>query len=211
LPANNAIACKVVGETWIRYFNEDGNRRNRGGVSCWLTKVGKRMNTPHRTALGFVLLISSILFATYVSAQSPPTATEAFNLRIQCKKFSDEKARELLETNTTLLKWELVTAWNTAKYDPMSNRCYGRIYEHIVKRSNRLDHESDQVFDLQTDDLLAAAMIEEGKKHGNIFDPDYKKPWLPLCSAKGCAPDFGDKTWQATEDYMNEFMADPRR
>ena len=21
----------------------------------------------------------------------------------------------------------------------------------------------------------------------------------------------GDKTWQATEDYMNEFMADPRR
>jgi hypothetical protein len=94
----------------------------------------------------------------------------------------------------------------------MSNRCYGRIYDHIVKPSYHLDHETDQVFDLQTDDLLAAAMNENGKKHVNIFDPDYKKPWLPSCSAKnGCPPDFGDQTWQAAEDYMNEFMADPRR
>lgn len=149
------------------------------------------------------------MFAAHVSAQSPPTATEAFNLRRQCKKLSDEKAQQLLESKS-LLKWEIVAAWNTSKYDPMSNRCYGRIYEHIAKPSYRFDHESDQVYDLQTDDLLAAAMIENGKKHGNIFDSDYKEPWLPLCSAKGCGPDFGDKTWQATEDYMNEFMADPR-
>jgi hypothetical protein len=168
------------------------------------------MNTPHRTALGSVLALSFILFAAHVSAQSPPTATEAFNLRRQCKKMSDEKAQEALDTNT-MLKWEIVTAWNTSKYDPTSNRCYGRSYQHIVKPSYRLDHESDQVFDLQTDDLLAAAMIENGKKHGNIFDHDYKKPWLPSCSAKGCPPDFGDQTWQTTEDYMNEFMADPRR
>jgi hypothetical protein len=168
------------------------------------------MNTPHRTALSSVLALSYILFAAHVSAQSPPAATEAFNLRIQCKKISDEKAQEVLETNS-MLKWEIVAAWNTAKYDPMSNRCYGRIYEHIVKPSYHLDHESDQVFDLQTADLLAVAMIENGKKHGSIFDPDYKKPWLPSCSANGCAPDFGDQLWQAAEDYMNEFMADPRR
>jgi hypothetical protein len=167
------------------------------------------MNTPHRTALGSVLALSFFLFAAHISAQSPPTATEAFNLRRQCKKLSDEKAQEFLESNT-MLKWQIVLASNSSKYDPMNNRCYGRIYEHIVKPSNRLDHESDQVFDLQTDDLLAAAMIEEGKKHGNIFDPDYNKPWLPSCTG-GCKPDFGEKTWQATEDYMNEFMADPRR
>jgi hypothetical protein len=29
------------------------------------------------------------------------------------------------------------------------------------------------LFDLQTDDLLADAMIENGKKHGDIWDPDY--------------------------------------
>lgn len=109
-----------------------------------------------------------------------------------------------------MAKWEFVGAWNTSKYDPISNRCYGRSYQHIIKPSYRLDHESDQVFDLQTDDLLAAAMIENGKKHGNIWDHDYKKPWLPSCVG-GCPPDFGDKTWQAAEDYMNELMADPRR
>jgi hypothetical protein len=74
-----------------------------------------------------------------------------------------------------------------------------------------LDHEYDQLYDLQTDDLLAGAMVENGKKHGDIWDPDYKKPWLPSCSAKGCQPDFGDQTWQAAKDYMNEMMADPRK
>jgi hypothetical protein len=106
---------------------------------------------------------------------------------------------------------EFVAAWNTSKYDPQSNRCYGRIYEHIVKRNYHLDHESDQLYDLQTDDLLASAMNENGKKYGSIFDQDYKKPWLPSCSARGCPPDFGDQTWQAAQDYMNEMMADPRK
>jgi len=168
------------------------------------------MNAPHQRILGSVLALTLFLFAVHVSAQAPTTATEAFNLRRQCKKLSDQKAQEFLESNG-MLKWEVVAAWYTSKYDPISNRCYGRIYEHIVKPSYRLDHESDQVFDLQIDDLLAAAFVENGKKHGNIFDADYKKPWLPLCSANGCPIDFGDQTWQATEDYMNEFMADPRR
>ena len=109
-----------------------------------------------------------------------------------------------------MLKWEIVTAWNTSKYDPISNRCYGRIYDHITKPSYRLDHEHDEVFDLQTDDLLAAASTENGKSHGSIFDTDYKKPWLPTCRADGCPSNFGDQTWQAAEDYMNELMADPR-
>jgi hypothetical protein len=53
---------------------------------------------------------------------------------------SDEKAQEFLDTNL-MVKWEIVLAWNTSKYDPISNRCYGRIYEHIVKQSYRLDHD----------------------------------------------------------------------
>jgi hypothetical protein len=152
---------------------------------------------------------SFLLFAVHASAQSPPSATEAFNLRIKCKKMSDEKAQEFTEGNRTL-KWEIVTAWNTSKYDPISNRCYGRIYSHITKQNYRLDHENDLLFDLQIDDLLAAATIENGKKHGQIHDPDYKKPWLPSCPG-GCPPDFGDKTWQAATDYMNEFMTEPRK
>ncbi|UVO33665.1 hypothetical protein KUL72_19235 [Bradyrhizobium arachidis] len=153
----------------------------------------------------------SVLTSTnFASAQLPPTATEAFNLRRQCKNLSDEKAQQLNEANREL-GWDLVAAWNSSKYDPISNRCFGRVYGHIVKPSHHLDHESDQIYDLQTDDLLATTTIQEGKKSGSIFDPDYKKPWVPLCSPNGCGPDFGNQTWQATEDYMNEFMADPRK
>src|SRR5262249_10049210 len=122
---------------------------------------------------------------------------------------SDEKAQYFIESDR-MLEWEPVRYWNTSKYDPISNRCYGRIYSHTKKQKYGLDHENDQLYDLQTDDLLANAMIENGKKHGSIWDPDYKKPFGPTCVG-GCRANFGDQTWQATEDYMTEFMADPRK
>src|SRR5437763_7833040 len=107
-------------------------------------------NALYRINLGSLIACLALftLFVSYVSAQSPPTATEAFNLRIKCKKMSDQKAQEIMETDT-MLQWEIVAAWNTSKYDPANNRCYGRIYQHIVKRNYQLDHESDQLFDLQ--------------------------------------------------------------
>jgi hypothetical protein len=157
-----------------------------------------------------LVVFSMTLFAGHGLAQSPPTATEAFNLRIKCKKLSDEKAQGFIDMNRMVVDWETVQAWNTSKYDPISNRCYGRFYSHKIRQKYRLDHEADQVYDLQTDDLLAGAMIENGKKHGNIFDPEYKKPWLPSCRG-GCPANFGDQTWQAAVDYMNEMMADPRK
>jgi len=122
---------------------------------------------------------------------------------------SDEKAQEAIDMNR-MMKWEIVGAWNTSKYDPTSNRCYGRFYQHITKQKYHFDHESDQIYDLQTDDLLAWSRIENGKKSGNISDPDYNKPWLPTCVG-GCPANFGEQTWQAAEGYINEMMADPRK
>ena len=169
------------------------------------------MNTLYRTALGSVFgLIAFMLFAVHGSAQSPPTATEAFNLRIKCGKMSDERAQYFIESDR-MSEWEMVAAWNTSKYDPISNRCYGRIYAHTKKQKYGFDHETDQLYDLQINDLLAAAWIENGKKHGSIWNPDYKKPWFPSCSAKECPPDWRDQAWQAVENYMNEFMANPRK
>ena len=69
-----------------------------------------------------------------------------------------------------------------------------------------LNTEYDQVYDLQTDDLLASAYIKNGKKSGIIFDHDYKQK--PLC-AGGCPANLSDQQWQATEDYMDEIMAEP--
>jgi hypothetical protein len=165
-------------------------------------------NTLYRTALGSIAL-SIIMFTGHGFAQSPPTATEAFNLRIKCKKMSDEKAQDVIEMNSGL-GWEIVAASNTSKYDPISNRCFGLIHQHITKQSYRLDDEYDEVFDLQIDDLLATATIKNGKKSGSIWDPDPKKRY-PVSCMGGCPPNMGDLMWQAAEDYMNELMADPRK
>jgi hypothetical protein len=99
-----------------------------------------------------------------------------------------------------------VAARNTSKYDRISNRCYGRFYRHVIKQDFS-DKETDQLFDLQTNDLFADATSENANKYGSIWDPDYQKPWLPLCHG-GCPPDVGDQTWQAAEDYMDEMMVD---
>ena len=113
-------------------------------------------------------------------------------------------------------KPEVVASWNTSKYDPINNRCYGRIYIHKRKDLGpnwRYDNEEDVVYDLQTDDLLADAFIKNGKKTGNVWDPDYlhKQNPLPSCLG-GCGPaDFGDYSWQNAEDYMDKIMADPRK
>jgi hypothetical protein len=58
-------------------------------------------NTLYRITRGS-LIACFTLFAFHVSAQSPPTATEAFNLRIKCKKMSDQRAQEFMEGNTAM-------------------------------------------------------------------------------------------------------------
>jgi hypothetical protein len=186
------------------------------------------MNTLYRAALGSIFALSVVLFAMHASAQSPPTATEAFNLRIKCKKMSDEKAEDVgwhpmsVEVGASVgmspaavaamnehTRPEVLASWHTSKYDPINNRCYGRIYIHHRKDNGpnwRYNNEEDVVYDLQTDDLLANAFIKNGKKTGNIWDPDYRKPPLSSCGPAECPAD-----WQAAEDYMDEIMAEPRK
>jgi hypothetical protein len=166
-------------------------------------------NTAYRIGLGSLCVLSLSLFTVHGSAQSPPTATEAFNLRIKCKKMSDQKAQ--LDAVNENPNWKPVQAWHSSKYDPTSNRCFGRFYTHATNTVTSSELENDAVWDLQVDDVLASAHIYNGKKHGDINDPDYKKPWLPSCPNSSCPADLGDQTWQAAEDYMSEIMADPRK
>jgi hypothetical protein len=188
-----------------------------------------------KLAFALITFLSVTLLAFPGFAQSPPTATEAFNLRIKCKKMSDEKAEELswhemsVEVGATLgwsparvaaqNNWarpEVVASWSTSKYDPINNRCYGRIYSHLknekLKKEEKYDNEEDAVYDLQTDDMLAFASIKNGKKSGIIFDPDPKRrnPRPDACRG-GCPANIDDLMWQDTEDYMDEIMADPRK
>lgn len=169
-----------------------------------------------------VFLVVTMTFSCgLVFAQTPPTATEAFNLRIKCKQMGDEKAESLemrpmtasdgasmgfsaeaVEAmNKNLAKTrEVVLSSHASKYDAKNNRCYIEIFQRD-KYGSRKENERDirQIYDAQTDDLLAFAQIINGKKVGMVFDRDHR-------SAMG-----SDLGWDDASTYIDEMMAEKRR
>jgi hypothetical protein len=167
----------------------------------------------------FSIVVLLPLLGIVCGAQTPPTATEEFNLRIRCKQMADEKADAVAWHEMTVAdgaslgmsaadvarlndqtRPEVLGSWSSSKYDAKNNRCYVRIYKHTRQKS-RFDYEVHQVYDAQVDNLLAHAEIRNGKKHGDIWDESYK----------GIRPVQGDASWDAAIAYMDELMADPRK
>ena len=63
-----------------------------------------------------------------------------------------------------------------SNYDAKANRCYVEITLR-KKWGKQKENEEEvwQVYDGQTDDVLAYAAIENGKKVGMVFDPDVNR------------------------------------
>jgi len=171
-----------------------------------------------------VLPLALLLIASgQAVAQTPPTATEAFNLRIRCKQMADQKAEALAWHEMTVAdgaslgmsaadvarlndqtRPEVLGSASSSKYDAINNRCYVRIYQHTRRQSvgrKPFELEVDQVYDAQVDELLAHAEIKDGKKSGTIWDQSYKGNRFPG----------GDAGWEAAITYMDDLMADPRK
>ena len=177
-----------------------------------------------RKPLIVVLSVALLLIASgQAVAQTPPTATEAFNLRIRCKRMADQKADALawhvmtVDDGASLgmsaadvarlndqTRPEVLGSASSSKYDAINNRCYVRIYQHTRRQSvgrKPFELEVDQVYDAQVDELLAHAEIKDGKKSGTIWDQSYKGNRFPG----------GDAGWEAAITYMDDLMADPRK
>jgi hypothetical protein len=148
-----------------------------------------------------VILLLVLVAGGLAVAQTPPTATEAFNLRIKCKQMADRKAGEAADINAAA-KWEVLESRGSSKYDATNNRCYILIYQHIRKSRLGLEKVSSQLLDAQVDELLASAQIENGKKTGYIWDESYQ--------GQRYFKD-GEAAWDAAIKYMNEMIADPRK
>jgi hypothetical protein len=143
-----------------------------------------------------LIVILLPLLGIVCGAQTPPTATEAFNLRIRCKQMADQKAGDLAAVDAAL-KWEVLETWGSSKYDATNNRCYIHIYHHIRKPG--YENVVRQMYDAQVDQLLATASIRNGKKTGVIF------------GHAGGGPLSDDASYEAAINYMDEVMADPRK
>jgi hypothetical protein len=105
-------------------------------------------------------------------SQTPPTAREAFNLRIKCKQMVAQNEQDMQEQRDRLGKLapELSSSFSSSRYDPRANRCYGEFHYHENVRRASLDREVRALYDMQVDDMLAFWEIKNGKKNGMVFD-----------------------------------------
>ena len=85
--------------------------------------------------------------------------------------------------------------YHSSKYDAKTNRCYIEIFQHKkIGQRKSIEVQVRQIYDGQTDDLLASASIENGKRNGIVFDPQHHSTG-----------------WDEANDYIDEMMLDNRR
>ena len=113
-----------------------------------------------------LIVLCAILGVSSAFAQTPPTATEAFNLRIKCKEMVDRKGKDF---HTPSDGQEVISTFSSSRYDPRSNRCFGDFQHRMRTPSLGLDQETRVLFDMQIDDVIASWQIVNGKKLGVVI------------------------------------------
>src|ERR1700690_2667187 len=125
----------------------------------------------------------TLVLTSLAVAQTPPTATEAFNLRIRCKEMADKKALEknaAIESDASISRrlgyvYEVVHfTYPSSKYDAKNNRCYVELLFHTRGGIRKEDQQTRELYDAQLDDLLAFARIKNGVKVGMVFDHEHR-------------------------------------
>jgi hypothetical protein len=122
------------------------------------------------------LVLCIFLLTSPALGQTPPTATEAFDLRIRCKEMVERRAQEVGDQIRAGGKFapEIEFAAHNSRYDPKANRCYGEFIEHDKIKVTLQKRESRVLYDMQIDDLLADTKIQNGKKWGMVFDHSHQ-------------------------------------
>jgi hypothetical protein len=120
----------------------------------------------------------------------PPTATEVFNLRTKCVQL----AEKMLEN---LAHGPAITAWQASHYDPQTNHCYVQMTTQNIEDQNK--STSVNLYDGQTEDLLAFIKIERGRKAGIVFD--WRHTPKSLTNAG----------WDDAKEYMDQMMTEDRK
>ena len=103
------------------------------------------------------------------AADAPaPTATEIFNLRSECAALG----QKILENNVI---GRPLTQSQVSHYEPRTNRCYVELTVEIANAQTPSGMSSTHryLFDGQTGEMLAAAMIEKAERSGKVYDRTY--------------------------------------
>lgn len=145
------------------------------------------------------MVVLCVVFLAPAYGQTPPTATEAFNLRIKCKEMVDEKTQTMTEEFYRKNAPELGFFFSSSRYDPRANRCYGEFhYKQKYKTGPMKERESRVLYDMQIDDLIATEETKDGKRYGIVYDHSHKTTTN------------ANSGWDDTDAYMNDMMEDKK-
>jgi hypothetical protein len=151
-----------------------------------------------RSARAVLFGVGIAAFTTHTFAQTPPTANKEFNLRIKCKQMADEKAESMEERLLTDAKGaslglkpadvaamnkqieqrraNVVVSSHASNYDLKTNRCYIEIIKQWkYGQHSEFERYTREVYDAQTDKLLAYAYINGGQMVGIVYDPEHER------------------------------------
>jgi hypothetical protein len=119
----------------------------------------------------------------------PPTATEVLNLQTKCAQLAERMVESFAHGPD-------VTMSQMSHYNPRAKRCYVQITTQTIgpNKSTGVD-----LYDGQTEDLLAFIKIDKGGKAGVVFD--WRHTPKSLTNAG----------WDDTKDYMDQIMAEDRK
>ena len=169
-----------------------------------------------------IAFITALLLNCGAAFSQTLLGAEESTLRARCEALADGKAREMASHVLSVAdgasfgmsvaavdalnksQSEMLGSSHSSKYDPASNRCYVRLYEH--KRNGQFETEHHGIYDARTGDLIAFARRVNGKETGYVFDAD-KGPWVPPANCGNCTIGVG---WNAAITYMQATMADTR-
>ena len=141
-----------------------------------------------RMFVGLASFVAAVSLIGPVAAQILPSPPEAFNVRVRCKESADKKFQQIGNINPS----EIRGSWQRWNYDARAERCYIEIFTHRSAPGSSSETQSRQIFDAETDRLLASAEVKDGKNIGIVFDDGYQ------------GSRFG---WDAAVAYISEKMA----
>jgi len=156
-----------------------------------------------------IAMMGLALAVAPVAAQPAPTATEIFELRTKCEAMAKEIAKSF-EKHQAQNAFEFSVAAK-GNLSLKSLHCYALITLNYNFNNGKKSHERtgksgdlyQHLYDAQTGESLASALIENGKKSGSIRDDDQHKSDLYLSNKDG---NWYAKTEQQKYDEAMEYI-----
>jgi hypothetical protein len=102
---------------------------------------------------------------------------------------------KILEEN--IIVGSALSQSQVSHYDPRTNRCYVELTVQTVGKP--MDYQNRVIYDGRTNEMLAFARIENGRKSGMVFDKQPKSSNLE------------NDGWDHASEYIDQMMAKDRK